>query len=156
MAGNNTYKGQYFVKNREKYKGDAKKVTYRSSWEKFIMEMLDNNPEVKFWNSEEVVIPYFSNADGKKRRYFMDFFVQFEDGSISLWEVKPLKETKPPVPPKRNTLKAKNTYLQSIYTWQVNIDKWKTTSELCKKKGWRFNIITESALRKMGFKGLTK
>ncbi|ATI17396.1 head completion protein [Aeromonas phage AS-szw] len=156
MAGNNTYKGQFFVKNREKYKGDPKKVTYRSSWEKYIMEMLDNNPDVRYWNSECMVIPYFSNADGKKRRYFMDMWIQWSDGSISLWEVKPKKECFPPVPPKRNTLKAKNAYIQAVYTWQVNNDKWKTTAELCKKKGWRFNIINEDSLKAMGFKGLTK
>ncbi|QAY01315.1 head completion protein [Aeromonas phage ZPAH1] len=156
MAGRSTYKGQYFVKNREKYKGDPKKVTYRSSWEKYIMEMLDNSPDVRYWNSEEMVIPYFSNADGKKRRYFMDFYIQWVDGSISLWEVKPQKETIPPVAPKRNTLKSKQTFMEQVYTWNVNTDKWKTTAEICKKKGWRFNIITESALKMMGFKGLNK
>lgn len=156
MIGSKAHKGQYFVKNPEKYKGDYRKVTYRSSWEKYIMELLDNHPDVKYWNSESVVIPYFSNADGKKRRYFMDMYIQWIDGSVSLWEVKPIKETQPPIPPPRNTLKAKNAYIQAVYTWQVNNDKWETTVALCKKKGWKFNIITEIALTKMGFKGLKK
>ncbi|ADQ53122.1 gp4 head completion protein [Aeromonas phage 65] len=156
MAGHKAHKGQYFVKNPEKYKGDHRKVTYRSSWEKYIMELLDNHPDVKYWNSEELVIPYFSNADGKKRRYFMDMYIQWIDGSVSLWEVKPTHECYPPVPPKRNTLKAKNAYIHAQYTWAVNNDKWKTTVALCEKKGWKFNIITEIALKKMGFKGLKK
>lgn len=156
MAGNNTYKGQYFVKNKEKYKGDYTKVTYRSSWEKFIMEFLDGNPNVKYWNSECTIIPYFSNADGKKRRYFMDMTIWWENGDVHLWEVKPRKETQPPTKPARMTLKAKQRFMNDIYTWTVNNDKWRTTAEICERKGWKFNIITEDALRKLGFKGLTK
>lgn len=156
MAGNNTYKGQYFVKNKEKYKGDYTKVTYRSSWEKFIMEFLDGSEQVKKWSSEEVIIPYFSNADGKKRRYFMDFFVEFENGDVHLWEVKPKSQCSPPVKPTRMTLKSKQSFMYSIYQYTVNMDKWKTTSELCNKKGWHFKIITEDTLKRLGFKGLTK
>lgn len=156
MAGHKAHKGQYFVKNPEKYKGDHRKVTYRSSWEKYIMELLDGSGDVKKWNSEGVIIPYFSEADGKKRRYFMDFYIEFVDGTTSLWEVKPLVETKPPIPPTRNTLKAKNNFINACYTYNVNINKWETTVELCRKKGWKFNIITEIALTKMGFKGLKK
>lgn len=156
MVGSKAHKGQYFVKNPEKYKGDYRKVTYRSSWEKYIMEMLDSNPDVKKWCSEEIVVPYFSNADGKKRRYFIDFGVWWNDGTISLWEVKPKIECFPPKPPARNTLKSKNNYLNSVYTWNVNLDKWKTTVALCEKKGWKFNIINEDSLLKMGFKGLKK
>ncbi len=156
MAGNKTYKGQYFVKNREKYRGDPKKVTYRSSWEKYIMEMLDNSPDVRYWNSEETIIPYRSEADGKKHRYFMDMTVWYTDGSVALFEVKPKKECYPPVPPKRNTLKAKQTYIDQQMTYITNISKWKAAAALCKKKGWRFVIITEDSLKALGFKGLNK
>ncbi|WP_370656660.1 TnsA endonuclease N-terminal domain-containing protein, partial [Klebsiella pneumoniae] len=65
----------------------------------YMMRWLDNHPDVVKWNSEEVVIPYFCNADGKKRRYFMDFWARFKDGQEFLFEVKPAKETKPPVRP---------------------------------------------------------
>lgn len=156
MAGNNTYKGQYFVKNKEKYKGDYTKVTYRSSWEKFIMEFLDGNPNVKYWNSEETIIPYFSNADGKKRRYFIDMTIWWENGDVHLWEIKPIKETRAPIPPARLTLKAKQRFMNEIFTWTVNNDKWKTTVEICERKGWKFKIITEDTLKRLGFKGILK
>ena len=95
MAGRQTYKGSFVPENIQKYKGDPRKITYRSSWERYVMKWLDKNPHVKRWNSECIVIPYFCNADGKRRRYYMDFYVEMENGTTYLWEVKPLKETMP-------------------------------------------------------------
>lgn len=147
------YKGTYQPVNKEKYKGDWSKITYRSSWEGFLMKWCDTNPNVKRWNSEEVVIPYFSNADGKKRRYFMDFYVEMQDGSVYLLEVKPKKETQPPRKPVRNTAKAKQTFASELYTYTVNIDKWKAASKLCEQRNWTFRIVTEDSLKKLGWKG---
>ena len=155
MANNSkTYKGTFIPNNKEKYRGDWKNITYRSSWELFIMKLLDNNPDVKQWNSEEIVIPYFSESDGRKRRYFIDMAIWWKDGNISLWEIKPAVQTLPPVPPVKNTAAAKRTYANAVYNYGVNISKWKATIKICKEKGWRFNIITEDTLKKMGFKGL--
>lgn len=148
-----SYKGTYQPVNKEKYKGDWTKITYRSSWEAFLMKWCDVNPAVKRWNSEEVVIPYFSNADGKKRRYFMDFYVEMHDGNVYLLEVKPEKETRPPQKPTRNTAKAKQTFAQELYTYCVNIDKWKAASKLCEQRNWTFRIVTEKSLKKLGWKG---
>lgn len=147
------YMGKFVPQNKQKYRGAWDKITYRSSWEKFIMEMLDRNPEIKEWSSEEVVIPYFSNADGKKRRYFMDFYLKTNAGDVYLWEVKPKKETMAPAPPAQLTVAKKKRYMNDIYTFQVNIDKWKAAHKLCKSKGWGFKLITEDALKQMGFKG---
>lgn len=154
MAGRNTYKGSFLPQHLEKYKGDPRKITYRSSWEKFIMGWLDCNTHVKRWNSECVVIPYFSNADGKRRRYFMDFWVEMIDGTVYLWEVKPMKETLPPPKPANNNVHNKKKFVDAIYTYAVNIDKWKAANEACKSKGWHFKIITEDSLKKVfGWKG---
>lgn len=142
------YGGKYQVKNKSKYRGNAAKVQYRSLWELHVMKWLDANENIKWWQSEETVIPYFSEADQKKRRYFMDFTVCFNDGTIHLWEVKPHKETQPPKPPKRMTSAAKNRYLGEIHTWQTNLSKWTTTKQLCDKKNWVFKILTEHALKK--------
>lgn len=147
------YMGKFVPQNKEKYRGAWDKITYRSSWEKFVMEMLDRNPNIKEWSSEEVVIPYFCNAEGKKRRYFMDFYLKTTEGDVYLWEVKPKKETMAPAPPAQMTLAKKKRYMQDIYTFSVNIDKWKAAHSLCKKKGWGFKLITEDALKQMGFKG---
>lgn len=120
------------------------------------MEMLDNHPDVKQWSSETTIINYFSNADGKKRRYFIDFTIYWVNGEVHLWEVKPKKETAPPKAPTNMTTAAKKRFMNEIYTWTVNQDKWKATVDVCNKKEWRFKIITEDALKRMGFKGLEK
>lgn len=149
MGGRNTYKGSFMPQNLQKYKGDPRKITYRSSWEKYIMNWLDKNQFVKKWNSECVVIPYFSNADGKRRRYFMDFYVEMVDGTTYLWEVKPMKETIPPPKPANNNVHNKKKFIDAIYTYAVNVDKWKAANAACKKQGWHFKIITEDSLKKV-------
>lgn len=148
------YSGRFTPVNLEKYKGDFRKITYRSSWELYVMKFCDTSPHVLKWNSEETIIPYFSNADGKKRRYFVDFFVQMDNGQTYLWEVKPFKETQPPIKPVNLTTSAKKRFIDEVYTWSVNQDKWKATMKVCEQKGWNFRIITEKSLKKyFGFKG---
>lgn len=154
------YSGKYVVKNIHKYRGDYTKVTYRSSWEKYMMEWLDMSDMVVQWNSECVIIPYFSVADGKKRRYFMDFYAKFKlpDNSIKefLFEVKPDKETREPKRPTRLTTAAKQRYLNELYTWKVNQSKWQATIAFCEKHKYTFKILHEENLKKFGFKGAVK
>ena len=94
------YSGLYKVKNRQKYKGDASKVVYRSLWEKAVFQWCDKNPKVKQWSSEEIIIPYYYEVDKKYHRYFVDMKIVTED-KILLVEIKPEKETVPPVGQKR-------------------------------------------------------
>ncbi|AKY02013.1 hypothetical protein RCIP0032_00270 [Klebsiella phage RCIP0032] len=147
------YSGKFMPQNLHKYKGDFRKITYRSTWEQYMMRWLDNHPDVVQWNSEEVVIPYFSNADGKKRRYFMDFWAKFSNGQQFFFEVKPKKETRPPVKPTKLTTSAKKRYIDEIYTWSVNVDKWKAAQATASKMGIEFRLITEDSLKKLGWKG---
>lgn len=147
------YSGKFRPQNLEKYKGNWQKITYRSTWEQYIMRWLDNNPEVVKWNSEEVIIPYFSNADGKKRRYYMDFWALFKDGQQFFFEVKPKKETKPPVRPATLTAAAKKRFATEAYTWYVNQDKWKAAQRLAEANNINFKIITEDGLKMLGWKG---
>ncbi|QFR56104.1 decorative head protein [Serratia phage Muldoon] len=146
------YSGRFIPKNLQKYKGNWQKITYRSNWEKALMGWLDANPAVVRWNSEEVVIPYFSNADGKKRRYFMDFWVRFDTGQEFFFEVKPAKETKPPVRPSKMTSGAKKRFINEHYTWCVNVDKWTAAQKLAEKHNVHFRLLTEVGLRKLGLK----
>ena len=74
-----SYKGRYKLKNPKKYAGDPDKITYRSLWERNTFRWCENNPKVKLWNSEGVVVPYKSSVDGKVHRYFVDLLVQMED-----------------------------------------------------------------------------
>ena len=76
------YSGLYKVKNRQKYKGDASKVVYRSLWEKAVFQWCDNNPKVRNWSSEEVIVPYFYEVDKKYHRYFVDMKIVFDDKTL--------------------------------------------------------------------------
>lgn len=147
------YSGKFVPTNKEKYKGDWKKITYRSSWEQYFMRWLDNHPNVVQWNSEEVVIPYFCNAEGKKRRYFMDFWAKFDDGKQFFFEVKPFKETQPPKQPANITVASKKRFMNEVYTYSVNMDKWKAAQATANKMGINFRLITENSLKKLGWKG---
>lgn len=147
------YSGSFIPKNIGKYKGDVRKIKYRSTWEKFFMGWCDNNPDVVKWGSETVIIPYFSNADGKKRRYYMDFWVLFKDGRQFFFEVKPFKETQPPVKPVQLTTAKKKRFIDEVYTYSVNRDKWMAAQKLAEKEGVIFKIITERSLKQLGWKG---
>lgn len=141
-------KGKYIVKNREKYVGDVNNVVYRSSWEKQVMIKLDNNPNIHRWASEESVIPYISPLDNRKHKYYMDFTIWTKkpDGSVqTTWiEVKPYKETQPPVVTKG---KRKTTIIREQKTWLVNSAKWSTTRAICaKKENYNFIILTEKEI----------
>lgn len=130
----------------EKYAGKSSEIIFRSSWERKMMIWCDNNPSVIQWMSEEVIIPYYSQADGKMRKYYVDFAVQFKTntGAIEtvVIEIKPYKET---IPPKKGKKKPE-AYLKECYTWQVNQDKWAACKAWCEKQGMKFLIMDEYAL----------
>jgi len=143
--GNKRYKqGIYEVINKDKYKGDSKKVRYLSSWEQHVFKFFDMNPNIIHWNSEDVVIPYFSRADNRNRRYMVDLYVKYKNknGDIirELVEIKPFAQTQPPVKKKG---KKKSTYLNEYYTFCVNMDKWSAASEYARKRKMTFRVITE-------------
>lgn len=144
------YKQGFFKPiNPEKYKGNTSRgsIVYRSGWELKLMSKLDKHPDVKLWSSEEVVIPYISPIDNRYHRYFVDFYVEFEDkdGNEKKWliEVKPKKQVTPPV---RKKHQKEKTFLKEVLTWGVNEAKWKAAREACKNKGWEFKIFTEDEL----------
>ncbi|ADG60058.1 head closure [Acinetobacter phage Acj9] len=146
------HSGRFVPKNKMKYRGHVDKITYRSSWELFYMKWCDSNDKVTAWSSEEAVIPYFSHADGRKRRYFMDIWFKIEGGQEFFIEIKPKKETVRPVPPQNLTAASKKRFAQEIYTFMVNQDKWKAAKALADKRGIIFRVLTEDGLRKMGAK----
>lgn len=143
-----TYKGIYKPRNPKKYKGDASNIIYRSGWEADFMSYLDMHPDVLEWSSEEVVIPYLSPVDGRYHRYFPDFLIKTRNTKgeieIQLVEIKPKKETKPPNVPKRKT----RSFYESVRKWGINSSKWDAAIAYCKKKKWKFVVLTEDDLRK--------
>lgn len=140
-------KGKFTCKNPKKYRGDADKIVYRSSWERTAMAWFDNTPEILAWESEETVIEYFDPVKNKARRYYMDFKILTKqaDGShkIHLVEIKPYKQT---VKPRANRNKSEKTILSEQTTWMTNSAKWAAARALCAKMGWGFVILTEKEL----------
>ncbi len=139
-----SYKGWFTPRNPKKYKGDATNIVYRSSWELRVMKYLDEQPNVVWWASEELPIPYKSPVDQKVHRYFPDFIARIRqvDKEITVvMEVKPFNQTQLPKQ-KRRTQK----FLQEVATYAINQEKWRAADLFCKEHGWKFMLITEKEL----------
>ena len=142
-----SYKGRYKVKNPNKYKGDSSNVIYRSSFELKFMNYLDLHQDVLEWSSEEVIVPYLCPTDNRKHRYFVDFWVKKKNkegnSEVLLVEIKPLSQTKEPTKKKKKSRR----YIQEVFTWAKNDAKWKAAIEYCRKRNWKFRIITDKDLK---------
>ena len=144
----------YHPINKEKYKGNPSYAVCRSSWERIVCQWCDNNPAVIEWASEPIAIHYIDKTSlnqkgfpGKKRRYFPDFLCKIlnKHGKIDTYliEVKPFKETHPPL---KKGNKSKKTMIYEQKTWVMNSAKWQAAQAYCKRKGWIFKILTEKQL----------
>ena len=140
-----SYKGTFSPKNPSKYNGNSKNIIYRSNWELRVMKYFDDHPNVIWWASEELTIPYVSPVDNKTHRYFPDFIVKMrlKDGKVTTYilEVKPLAQTKMPVQ-KRKTKR----FIQEAATYAINQEKWRAADLFCREHGWQFKVITEKEL----------
>lgn len=148
--------GWYTLKNPEKYINsnqsltEGKGVRYRSSWEERFFLFADFNRSVKKWSSEPFPIPYFNDYDQKMHRYFVDLYMEYIDKEgvtrRCLVEIKPLKETIPPKPPRKKTAKSALSFERAMKAYVTNQCKWRAAEEFCKKNGLEFRIITEEEL----------
>ena len=138
------YSGRYKVVNIKKYKGDFDNVIYRSMWEKKVFQWCDNNPDVKEWSSEEVVVPYYYEVDKRYHRYFVDIKITFTNNKTILVEIKPEKETEPPTGEKRT-----KRYINEGLTYIKNMNKWEAANDYAKDRGWEFQVWTEKTLQEM-------
>ena len=127
------YQGKYRPTYSGKYKGDPNNIIYRSSWEYKFMKWCDITSSVQEWGSEEIIIPYISPVDGKRHRYFPDFYVKIENRKY-LVEVKPFRQTLEPKTQKRNTKR----YINEVVTYHINKAKWNAATEFCKDNSWEF------------------
>jgi hypothetical protein len=143
--GTNSYKGKFTPQNPKKYNGNPDNIIYRSSWELRCMKWFDDNPNIIWWSSEELAIPYYSPVDKRMHRYFPDFIIKVKrkDDTIMTYvvEVKPEAQTKKPTQ-KRKT----KNFLRESITYVVNQMKWKAAVEFCHAHGWQFKIVTEKDL----------
>tara|TARA_B100001059_G_scaffold158753_1_gene158370 strand:+ start:326 stop:772 length:447 start_codon:yes stop_codon:yes gene_type:complete len=145
-----SYKGRYTIKKPEKYAGDTDKVIFRSLWERNTFRWCENNPKVRLWNSEGVVVPYKSSVDKKLHRYYVDLLIEMDNKEIYLIEIKPKKETQLP---KKKSRKTKR-YINEMLTYAKNQDKWEAADTFAKHNGWKFQVWTEETLKNLGIKVL--
>lgn len=145
------HQGVFTPKHPEKYKGNVNNIIYRSGWERTVLMKLDNHPDVFYYASEEIIVKYMSPIDKRQHRYYVDFIVKYKTRAgvvrTVLLEVKPYKQTLPPV--KGKGKKAETSYAYQVATFIVNQAKWAAAREVCKKNGWTFELITERELRVM-------
>jgi len=139
-------KSIYKPSNPRKYQGDAKNIICRSSWERKFCRYCDLNENIISWGSEEFFIPYVSPLDNRVHRYFPDFLIKVKEstGKIKTYliEVKPKKQTRPPVKKSRVT----KSFIYETKTYAVNQAKWKAAEEWCADRRIEFKIITEDEL----------
>lgn len=148
-----SYKGRFRPKNPKKYKGDPTKIIYRSLWEFKFFRRMDDHPDVIWWQSEEVIVPYVSPIDGRRHRYFPDVIVHMRDAnnklSTKMIEIKPAAQTRPPDPRNKNKTKTgriSRRYINEVKTYGINEAKWKAAKNYCADRGWEFMIMTEKEL----------
>ena len=151
--GNNTYKGWFRPQNPQKYNGNPENIIYRSSWELRCMKYFDDHPDIIWWSSEEIIVPYRSPVDGKVHRYYPDFIIKVrqKDGGTKtiMIEIKPKSQTKPPDVRKKNATpsgRISRRYINEVKTYGINEAKWIAARKFCAEKGWQFQIITEDHL----------
>ena len=145
----NPYKqGEFTPNQNNKYKGTYP-IVYRSSLELHVMRWFDQCTYVIEWGSESVVIPYVKPTDGKVHRYYTDFNVIMRDkrGRVLKYiiEVKPYKQT---IPPKVHGNKKPKTLLYEQVNYAINLAKWDSAEDWCKKHGYIFSKVTEKDINK--------
>ena len=140
------YKGKYKPRCPYKYKGDPTTIIYRSLWERKFMQYCDSNINILEWGSEEFYVWYKSPLDNRPHRYFPDFYIKLKEstGKIKKYiiEVKPKKQTSPPV---KSKLKTKS-YMREAFEYAKNQAKWNAAEDWCADRGYEFKILTENEL----------
>ena len=114
------------------------------------MVYCDENDDIVEWGSEELIVPYISPLDGKRHRYFPDFYIKTKNGDKFIVEIKPKKYTKPPKPTK--TTRVTKAFMHETKEWARNRAKWAAAQDMCKRNGWKFLIITEDHLNMTKYK----
>ena len=142
LMAKNWRQGVYEVRNPDKYVGDLKKVIFRSSWELYMNQFFDNNPNVLRWSSEEIIIPYVKPTDGKVHRYFPDYWVEYKNRHGNI--VEEIIEVKPSNQVFLNRKKRVTNYDRWIRA--INESKWRAATEYCNKRGIKFQILTENQI----------
>jgi hypothetical protein len=140
------HQGIYTPINKIKYIG-SKEPVFRSSWERRVFHWMDHNKNVVAWSSETIKIHYFFPLDNKNHIYYPDIYCEVigRDDQKKIWliEIKPLAQSVMPKPPKLRTSKSIRNYRMSQIMVKKNEFKWGAAELYCKKRNWKFKVITE-------------
>lgn len=134
--------GKYECINPEKYLGDVNNITYRSSWELYFNEYVDNSTHVKFWVSEGIEIHYYHPFYKEMRRYYPDYFVVYVDQYGN--EHKEIIEVKP----ENQIFISKRASKDQQITHAINLAKWDACKKYCDKNNIVFRLCSEEQLFK--------
>lgn len=153
------HQGYYQLKNPNKYIGMTNQVVYRSGWEYKFMQICDCNPRILRWGSETLSVPYLMPTPGgtmNTHRYYPDFYLEIlinqnDPNSLQRWvlEIKPKKEIARPELPKKNTLKALQSYEYQAKLYEKNVRKWVAADEWCTKNQMQFILFHEDMLNEV-------
>lgn len=132
--------------NYKKYVGRYP-IIVRSGWERMFFQWLDVTPSVVEWSSENIAIPYYDPVQKKNRRYYPDVWMKIKNrnGGFDKFvvEIKPDKECRPPT---KKGKKSKKTQLFQEATWLTNQAKFKAAEDYCRKRGYKFKLMTEKVM----------
>lgn len=108
-------------------KNGGKEFYYESSYECEVFECLELIPEVCHYDAQpfKTGIPYLYKGD--QHHYFPDISIQFADGHIEIWEIKPASQTMLP----------------------LNEAKWEAAKRYCEARNWEFIVITEVGIGRL-------
>lgn len=144
-----TAKDFFTPKNPQKYIGKMP-IMYRSSWELTMMMWLDSHPYILQWASESVDIPYRNPLTGKWSIYIPDFLIVYADKTgrqhVEMVEIKPMKEVPGYQKISERTNRPLKVSKQTQLVQAVNAAKWAAAMQFCKKKGWKWRVVTEETL----------
>lgn len=144
---NSRYEQNYYIlKNPEKYRGNKSKIIYRSSYEKRFCQYCDMSEKIISWSSEPLSIMYTSIADGRRHKYWLDFWIKYEDGREFIIEVKPNNKLKKPRKPSKKTSKSLENYNYKLKEYLTNYSKFKAAAEFARQSGIEFIIVDENFL----------
>lgn len=122
---------------------------YKSSLELSALKYCDGNPKIIKWSLEPFPIHYIKPSTGKKHRYYIDFFIEFQNNEQFLVEIKSHSETIQPKEPKKKTKKSIYNYQRKVVNYLINKAKWQAAEQFCKENGFKFIILTEKQLQNL-------
>lgn len=103
----------------------GKLIPYRSGMEEEFYCLLEQDNEVSSFAAEPYKVPYY--WQGKWHNYIPDIRINFIDGSVEIWEVKPANQTQQ----------------------EQNRAKWSSATDWASNHGWLFTVQTEVGLGKL-------